>query len=649
MIMQHEFAEWIVQMKIIRYQSRISSALWLLPLFLLVMIPASAQTRPMPAAPTAGNFPTLAALEETVVPARDRVDLARRLRGVGEVPPPPESAPVRQVGEQETFWALDSDDNRSFQFDATLRVAGEHIYMWVENGARVEDATLQKLADTFDRRIYQPVRDLWGSEASPGVDGDPRVYGVFVGNVGNSSAAYFAGDHIHPAEVVPNSNEHEMFFYNLNTVSRYIDSPAMEATTAHEFQHMIRVNIDPNEDTWLNEGFSEFTMRYLGYDTAVGETLTFLSAPQTQLNTWSEEWPRSANYGAAYLFVTYFYERYGVEGIRALSEQQANGLAAVDNVLASQGEETADTVFADWVLANYLLDPQLEDGRYGYELLPEGMPSATPLAVVISLPYNTTGTSNQYATDYYVFTNVRDAGSLDVTLDVPDTVQLIPTTAYSGQSMWYSNRGDDSDMTLTRRFDLSAVESATFNYKTWYHMEALWDYAYVMASTDDGATWDILETEHTTSENPNLTSYGPGYTGRTDGWVDETIVLDDYAGGEVLLRFELINDDAVNQPGIAVDDASIPEIDYFDDFEADGGGWDASGWIHTDNRLPQQVWVQAIQRIGREVEVTRWLAPQESEWALPLDSRTDQVILAVSPVAPVTTVPVAYTLQVTAN
>jgi hypothetical protein len=180
-------------------------------------------------------------------------------------------------------------------------------------------------------------------------------------------------------------------------------------------------------------------------------------------------------------------------------------------------------------------------------------------------------------------------------------------------------------------------------------MEALWDYAYVMASTDDGATWDILETEHTTSENPNLTSYGPGYTGRTDGWVDETIVLDDYAGGEVLLRFELINDDAVNQPGIAVDDASIPEIDYFDDFEADGGGWDASGWIHTDNRLPQQVWVQAIQRIGREVEVTRWLAPQESEWALPLDSRTDQVILAVSPVAPVTTVPVAYTLQVTAN
>ena len=44
--------------------------------------------------------------------------------------------------------------------------------------------------------------------------------------------------------IAPGSNEHEMFFYNLDTIGTDLADPILEAITAHEFQHMIRANVD---------------------------------------------------------------------------------------------------------------------------------------------------------------------------------------------------------------------------------------------------------------------------------------------------------------------------------------------------------------------------------------------------------------------
>jgi hypothetical protein len=45
----------------------------------------------------------------------------------------------------------------------------------------------------------------------------------------------------------------------------------------------------------------------------------------------------------------------------------------------------------------------------------------------------------------------------------------------------------------------------------------------------------------------------------------------------------------------------------------------------------------------------RWLAPSEGRWTLPLDDSASQVVVAVSPFAPVTTVPAPYTLSIAAH
>ena len=593
---------------------------------------------------------TAAALDAAVIPPRDRVKLAQRLLGVGEIPPPPSTSPDWQLGDTQVFWVTNEFEYRTFQIDADLRTIGDHIYFWVERGVEIDPVVLQKLAETFDRDIYEPLRDLLGSEASPGVDGDPRLYGLFAYGQGPYVAAYFSSDNIFPVEAVSTSNEHEMFFFNLDTLGTGFNADSIAGIVAHEFQHMIHEQQDTNESIWMNEGFSKFSEVYLGYPFATaGAAQTFLRRPATQLNAWPEDNSLTTpHYGAGMLFVSYFYDRFGPNAIRSLIQNPASGMTAVDEVLADLGEPNADQFFADWVLANYVQEPSLADGRYGYRSQSR-LNSAALTGEIAAYPFVITESANQYSADYYLLNGLSAYDALDIQLQAPEQTRLVGTDAASGERMWYSNKADNSDTYLTRQFDLTHVDSATLNFNLWYHIEHLWDYGYVMVSTDDGATWDILDSPEMTHENPYYTAYGPGYTGASEGWLAESLSLDAYTGQEILVRFEMITDDATTQPGMLIDDVAIPEIGYISDFEADDGGWEAQGWVWTDNTLVQQVWVQTVQRTGDDVHVSRWLVPAETHWTLPVETGVDQMLLAISPFAPLTLEPMPYTLTVAAG
>lgn len=95
---------------------------------------------------------------------------------------------------------------------------------------------------------------------------------------------------------------------------------------------MIRQNLQFNEETWMNEGLSTFTEYYLN-GTPDFFAYDFLYAPQTQLNYWNEDnFLRGANYGAAQMFLIYFYDRYGLDAMQQLSADNApRGLQSVDD------------------------------------------------------------------------------------------------------------------------------------------------------------------------------------------------------------------------------------------------------------------------------------------------------------------------------
>ncbi len=604
------------------------------------------------------------ALQEASLPARDRVALAQRLNGLDVIPTPPTSpARLWAVGDTAAFWVDNVDNDAHFQVEASLRYANDVVYMWVESGVEVDEEALRRSADTFANHTYPTVRATFGSEWSPGIDGDPRVYILHARDMGLSVAAYFSADSAYPPEVVASSNAHEMFYVNLDTMLPYIGTDYYDAVLAHEFQHMIHHQVDLNEDTWLNEGASELAALLAGFDDE-GFAAQFLSDPQTQLNAWPDDDSHLAHYGASFLFVTYFHERFGDAATRLLISHPENGFVSVEatlNELAivdplSGQPLTADDLFADWTLANLLDDPTLADGRYGYTLMNDRLSTASLSAEINIFPAEGNGQRlPQYSADYLQLSQMGP-GRVRFEFDGADQVRLVPVDDRDGQMVWYSNRGDSSDSTLTRAFDLRGLKAATLEYDLWYDIEHLWDYGYVMVSTDGGAHWDILSAPGSTADDPHDTAYGPGYTGSSGsnqfgpvGWLRESVDLSPYVGQEVLVRFEMITDEATNQPGMVIDDVSLPQLGYSDNFEKGPGGWESEGWVYMDNILTQRWIVQMVRRAGDTVEIVPLLGPEDGSsgaWEFDLGGPAGNVTLVISPLAPVTTEPGAYDYRI---
>jgi immune inhibitor A len=592
---------------------------------------------------------TAKALRQAKPGIRDLRDLAIRLKGAPADTPAVActSSPNYAVGATRTFEAQNQTTNESFQVKATLRYKNDVVYMWVADGVKADDARIRQAADVFADKIYPTNRALLGSERSPGIDCDTHISILNTPGLGGA-AGYVAGKDAVTKAARPDSNEMEMFYMNTEAFGG-IGGTAYLSTAAHEFQHVIAGNNHQNLDSWMNEGFSDLAIYLNGYDVS-RHSQAFLAAPNTQLNTWDELERSVPHYGASYLFVTYFYNRFGTDGTKLLIADPNDGLTAIDNTLAKLNQKmSADDLFADWQIANYLNDAKIGQGQYAYEDLRFNKPKVE--RTIDRFPFSLDGAVNHWGSQYYILNGQRD---VQVRLTGATKARLIGTELQGGNTMWYSGRGDDSVMSLTREFDLSGVKTATLQFQTWFDIEKDWDYFYVQVSTDGGRTWKILQTPGSTDTNPNGNNYGWALTGKSGGgketaqWIEPSVDLSEFAGKRILLRFEYITDDALNKPGVALQDIRIPEIQYAYNADSGDGGWQAQGFIRTNNLLPEEYSVQLISFSADGVAHVQRLPlaeDQTGEWSVPL-SQLKSAVLVLSALARTTTEPAPYHLTI---
>jgi immune inhibitor A len=591
------------------------------------------------------------------VPVVDLLNLAERLKGIQNPPRVvAETAAPIPLGTTETFWASNSDDDTNFEVDAQLAYASDHVYFWVEEGVNYQKRDVENLVRVFEERSYPNNREFFGSEWTPGVDGDIHLYVLFAGNLGNNIAGYYSSSDEYAPVVREYSNAHEMFYINADTVD--LGDVFTDSVMAHEFQHMIHWYRDRNEQSWLNEGFSTLSEMLNGFDIG-GADYEYAIDPDIPLTYWPSP-VEGRHYGQSFLFLAYFLDRFGEEATRELVADAGNGLVSVDQVLADLGEKdpetgqtlTADDAYADWAVAAVLNDPSVEDGRFAYERYSEA-PTIELSDEFTSCPLAETRTVEQYGLDGIA---LRCSGDWTVSFEGSTLAQVVPADPHSGDFAYWTNRGDESDMTLTRTFDLTGVSGeVAAEYWLWYDIEEDWDYVYLEVSADGGQTWKILTTPSGTGTNPTGNSYGWGYTGFSGGveggeWIQESVDLSAYAGHEILLRFEYITDAAVNGDGLLLDDFSIPALGYSTDFESDDGGWQAEGFVRMFNRVPQTYRLMLIeqgsQTTVRPIELD---AEQRAEFELSLGGNVDQAILMVIGTSRHTWQPAPYRLALEAK
>ncbi|MCA9971367.1 MAG: immune inhibitor A, partial [Anaerolineales bacterium] len=200
---------------------------------------------------------------------------------------------------------------------------------------------------------------------------------------------------------------------------------------------------------------------------------------------------------------------------------------------------------------------------------------------VRQLPFRHTAALPQFGVHYL---DLPAAGAVTLSF-AGDTVAPLFPPPPGAATAWFAPTADESNAQLTLPLDLTGLQQATLTFDAWYDLEEDWDFAYLQVSTDGGATWELLRPAHDTRGE-----YGPAWNGRSaaepdarGGWVPESVSLDAYAGGPVLLRIDVLTDSAITGQGVALANLQVPEM-------PPTAGWPglvARGFVETGPLLPQ--------------------------------------------------------------
>ncbi|QBS36820.1 peptidase M6 [Thermaerobacter sp. FW80] len=329
-----------------------------------------------------------------------------------------------------------------------------------------------------------------------------------------------------------------------------------EATLAHELQHLIHDDYDSDEDTWVNEGISDFAEFLVGYGHPDSHVDWFLDNPENSLTAWGDQGDRQilADYGVAYLFQLYLHDRFGPEVIRRLVAHPANGSRGVDAVLAELGvRDRFPSLYRDFQVAILAAGRERAADRYAFASIDLRRFGSHGGVNLDAATYGD-GVVAGWATDVAATWSRTDGRATRVAFNGDDYLP-IPWTAVTapaggdGDALW-SGSGDLLDHWLVLSLDLRQASGSTLRFDHLYDIETGWDYGFVQVSTDGGATWTSLANANTTdvvdpNAHPRVRENLPGFTGSSGGWRHETFDLSAYDGRRVLLAFRYVTDWAV--------------------------------------------------------------------------------------------------------
>lgn len=368
-----------------------------------------------------------------------------------------------------------------------------------------------------------------------------------------------------------------------------------EGVFAHEYQHLLQRYQDAIETNLINEGLSDMAVSLSGY----ADTLASVNEPGTQshlhcfngygtvktpynpnprncggpqnsLTIWGDEGSADeilADYGNAWSFLLFLYDRYGLDFVSALhrdgDHQGLNGVQVQLDTYA-KGTKVADVIH-DYQVMN------LVDGVVGPRGRVVGTDRARVTTKSLKARLNLDNPSSYAipgaAPNGADYVRLRDAAGTAVagralrslsfagattlpTEALKWTVATNPPGGEGNPALWSGNAPN---------LDASAVTEVTvpttgpvLTFRELHLAEANYDYAYTTVSTDGGKTYTVLSNANTV-EGP----LGPALNGKAEAFAEQTFDLSAYAGKKVLVGFRYVSDAGTDEGGWYVDDVKV--------------------------------------------------------------------------------------------
>ncbi|MEM3617659.1 MAG: immune inhibitor A [Candidatus Bathyarchaeia archaeon] len=359
-----------------------------------------------------------------------------------------------------------------------------------------------------------------------------------------------------------------------------------ESTVAHEYQHLIHRDYQPEAETFMNEGCSMYAELLCGYGIDAAYLNSYFATPDNSLTVWGDQGDINilADYGAAALWVVYLSDHYGgADLIRYYVQSGIPGIEGINNALkAFKYKVTFEDVYHDWRLANLIRKDFPGCKKYNYKSLNLNDPEIIPVRIyeISGLPVpwtkgtdfgNTitilgydTGVSKigPFGTDYIA---LKDWTRPGIIYFDGDDIAPYGWTYLEEEGIWWSGADNLMDTLLVGKAYVDPADP-TLVLKTYWDIEEYWDFGFVQVSTDGGKTWTSLENEYTTYEHdpeahPAIIANLPGLTGWSEDWITMDFDLTAYAGMNILVGFRYMTDWATLYEGWYIASASVSGVE----------------------------------------------------------------------------------------
>ncbi len=406
----------------------------------------------------------------------------------------------------------------------------------------------------------------------------------------------------------PFSNETQVIYVSLASCNR--TSGCSAPLIAHEMQHLLQFLVDPQEETWFNEGLSEIAEEAVGAEKR--PDLTCSDFPLFDWSLGSEG--AGLHYEASASFLSYWKDRLGEEALIAVATDPRPAGEALRAYLHDSGNgQSLDRLFLAWqteLLERSLSDDENSRGENRTPCRSQSRFHAPGPTVVED-------TVSQYGCDQVLLPTDT---SIQLSFTGEERAAVIPVAPPEPGPFWWSGGLSNGHATLTATLDLHESRVPRLEFWAWHDLEDGYDWAYVAVSEDDGRTWRTLETDRTTDQNTFGNNPGNGLTGASHDWLLQAADLSAYAGQSLLVRFGYLADDAIEGAGFAV--TGVRVADPESEVEPTLEGWTGDGFslLSRPDPLDQRYGLVAV---GLGPEGTRAFSlplkgGNTGQWVLPL-------------------------------
>ncbi|MFW9914134.1 MAG: hypothetical protein ACFFGZ_00865 [Candidatus Thorarchaeota archaeon] len=266
--------------------------------------------------------------------------------------------------ENRKFWTYNYLTNEYREVDSQLLAIGDWCYIYMEKecisalGEAAVRAKSDAIGTEFDTVIYPRIIDLAGhpNGTMGDIDGDPKIFILFYDGYNYYSEVNDIEYNV--------SNQCEMLYISYRLYYHNWLFP----TIAHEFHHLIWFNNEWDEPPFTLEALAQYATYHAGYlgpyDNLVPQVAFYLPHPENSPLYWNDD----RDYGSTYLFAFYLAEKYGVEILRDLIHEPADGPQGIEVTLQKAGYNiTFNALFMNWLVALTLDQLGFQNNLFGFE------------------------------------------------------------------------------------------------------------------------------------------------------------------------------------------------------------------------------------------------------------------------------------------